>query len=152
MPFDINTLRGYATAGDRYGYWNYLSQYDQYGSLALGVATNETTSGYVANRFFQNAYTAATGTAPTDQKLWTIGVGIMNADLDARQLAIDQGRDGLNLTAKTISDYHGEVFNNQTNGVVGREAWTAWVPLQDARSYRATASRRCVTRTFGPTF
>jgi hypothetical protein len=44
MPFDINQLRTYSNANDRVGYYTYLGQYDPYGRMAVGVATNETTA------------------------------------------------------------------------------------------------------------
>jgi hypothetical protein len=53
MSFDINQLRTFAANNDRVGYFNYLGQFDRYGQLAAGVATNETTSGYIANRYFR---------------------------------------------------------------------------------------------------
>jgi hypothetical protein len=49
---DYVILDAYAAANNRVGYWSYLAgKGDAYAALALGVATNETLSGYVANQF-----------------------------------------------------------------------------------------------------
>jgi hypothetical protein len=49
---DFGQLQAYAVAGDRYGYWKYLSDRgDAYATMALGVVTNEARSGYIANQF-----------------------------------------------------------------------------------------------------
>ena len=48
----IGILATHANNGDRYAYWSYLSQLgDPYAKLALGVVTNETWQGQVANLF-----------------------------------------------------------------------------------------------------
>jgi hypothetical protein len=48
----LNKLTTYAELGNRYKYWSYLASLgDGYAKLALGVVTNETLSGYIANRY-----------------------------------------------------------------------------------------------------
>ncbi len=49
---DFQVLKGFRDSGDRYGYWSYLKQKgDPYANLALGVVTNETLEGYIANQY-----------------------------------------------------------------------------------------------------
>jgi hypothetical protein len=133
MPFNINQLRTYANANDRVGYWNYLGQYDSYGRLAVGVATNETTSGYVANKYFENVYQDRFGFLPTPDLMRTIGTGLMQRDLAQREQAIlNNNSNGLNLTPEIIANYHRDEFIARTNGQIGYEGWTAWAPLRDS--------------------
>ena len=132
MPFDIDVLRSYQQAGDRVGYWTYLGQFDAYGRLAAGVATNETSAGYVANSFFSSVHQSQTGLPVTATLLRQVGLDLMQRDLAARNAEINENRSGLHLSARAIADYHGEAFSASTNGLVGKEGWTAWSPMRDA--------------------
>jgi hypothetical protein len=52
---DVARLQTLVQQGDRVGYWSYLSSLgDRYATLALGVAQNNTLSGFVANDFVQD--------------------------------------------------------------------------------------------------
>jgi len=130
--FDLAQLRAYKDAGDRVGYYTYLSQFDRYGTLALGVVTNETREGYIANSYFSEVYKQKTGDYPTADLMRRVGIGLMNADFDARQNAISDGDTGLGLNAIDYKTYHQSVFKNITDQKVGVEGWTAWAPLKDS--------------------
>ncbi|MFL9507468.1 hypothetical protein ACKER8_17995 [Acinetobacter baumannii] len=66
---DIIQLEKYATAGDRYNYWKFLSnKVDRYATLALSVVTNEGLLGQSANGHFANYYLSKTGKTQTSQK------------------------------------------------------------------------------------
>jgi hypothetical protein len=127
----LNTLGQFAAQGDRLGYWNYLSSLgDRYAGLAGQVVTGETVSGYVANTYFQRVVTDQMGRPLTGPEMWDLGVNLMNRDLAARQVAVDQGGTGLNLPVETIANYHDQAFRQATNGAVGYEGWTAWAPIR----------------------
>ncbi|HCA27156.1 MAG TPA: hypothetical protein DEP05_05875 [Betaproteobacteria bacterium] len=50
---DMAQLQQYATAGDRYGYWNDLaSKGNAYARLALGVVNGDTADGFAANHVY----------------------------------------------------------------------------------------------------
>lgn len=70
---DRQNLQSFVNNHDRYGYWNHLSQKgDPYAKLALGVVTNETYGGYVANHYAAGR-AAVLGKTLTDQQWWDIG-------------------------------------------------------------------------------
>ena len=129
---DFSNLEKFATANDRVGYWTYFSKCgDHYATLALGVATNETLAGYVANNFFQKTVNAA-GVNLSENDLYNKVVSsLMNADLIAREEAFkgNVSDGGLHLSVKDIAEYHERVFKNATDGKVGLEGWTPGLPV-----------------------
>ncbi|HEY8596293.1 MAG TPA: hypothetical protein VIL84_13715 [Devosiaceae bacterium] len=78
---DVTKLTNYANSGNRYAYYGLLaSKGDAYAKLALGVVTQDTLSGYVANRYMEdvaNSLGVSVGPSLSRQ----IGVNLMNADL-----------------------------------------------------------------------
>lgn len=117
---DITILKDYALAGDRYNYWNYLAlKGDKYAALALGVVTNETRAGYIANQYL-TATASSLGLAIDDSTRWAIGVDLMNADLILRRSL----NGALSLDVRQIYDYHKDVFADHGLGN-DNKAWTA---------------------------
>lgn len=126
---DFTVLDAFVAAKDRIGYWTYLmDKGDAYARLALGVVTNETLNGFVANGFFMDAVEHV-GILPTPKLMQGVGLDIMEADRDARVKALDEGR-SLNLSVKDIQGYHHTVFLKQTKDKVGERGWTAELPLR----------------------
>lgn len=128
---DKQILETYKNNQDRYSYWNYLVQKgDPYAKLALGVVTNETVEGYVANQYAASR-AAELGKTLTAEQWWKIGVDIMAADYAARTsgdptITTDGGS---TLRVNAIAGYHALVFSR--NGL-DKFAWTAQIPLNDA--------------------
>ena len=88
---DRLNLQSFISNQDRYGYWRYLSQKgDPYAKLALGVVTNETLEGYIANQYAAGR-AADLGKTLTEQQWWEIGKEIMEADFNARFGGSDTG-------------------------------------------------------------
>src|SRR6266498_208931 len=110
----------------------YLIGGDSYATMALGVVTDETQAGYIANQFLQGA-AADLGRTVSSSENWQIGVDLMNADLNARTAAFNNGASdgGLTLDVTTIYRYHQTVFQEHGLGD-NNEAWTAALPLRDA--------------------
>jgi len=126
---DFAVLDAFVTAKDRIGYWTYLMEKgDAYARLALGVVTNETLNGFVANDFFMDAVEHV-GMLPTPELMQGVGLDIMRADREARFKASDEGR-SLNLPVKDIQGYHHTVFLKHTKYQVGERGWTAELPLR----------------------
>jgi hypothetical protein len=126
---DFTVLDAFVTAKDRIGYWTYLmDKGDAYARLALGVVTNETLNGFVANEFFMDAVEHA-GMLPTPELMQDVGLDIMRADREARRAAIPEGR-SLNLSVKDIQGYHHTVFLKHTDKKIGERGWTAELPLR----------------------
>lgn len=130
---DLNTLQNLADSGNREGYWTYLkNKGDNYANLALGVVTNETLFGYIANEHFTKAFKDThAGRTPTTQELWNVGLGIMRADLQARRNAnTDPAYYGSssNLNVQAIRDYHEIVFEDFNVPATG---WTFERVYQD---------------------
>lgn len=146
---DLNTLKNLADSGNREGYWTYLKDKgDNYANLALGVVTNETLFGYIANEHFTKAFIKENGRNPTTQELWNVGLGIMRADLQARRNAYDKIDSAYygsssNLNVQAIRDYHERVFN-----VIGVPAtgWTFERVYQDALIEGLTYTNSTVAR------
>jgi len=83
-PKDIEVLSFYAKQGNRELYWNYLAQLpnnDGYGLLALGVVSNDSLPGRVANSF---------STAIDEQQVNLFGRG-ENVDFTERRQAGRRG-------------------------------------------------------------
>lgn len=128
-PQDFAVLDAFVTAKDRIGYWTFLiDKGDMYARLALGVVTNETLNGFVANEFFMDAAEIA-GLTPTPEFMQGVGLNIMRADLEARRDAVKEGR-SLNLSVKDIQGYHHTVFLKHTEDQIGERGWTAELPLR----------------------
>lgn len=126
---DFSVLDAFVAAKDRIGYWTYLMEKgDAYARLALGVVTNETLNGFVANEFFLDAVEHA-GMLPTPELMQGVGLDIMEADRNARKAALADGR-SLNLSVKDIQGYHHTVFLKHTNRKIGERGWTAELPLR----------------------
>jgi hypothetical protein len=88
---DTDRLRAFASQGDRVGYWSYLSTLgDRYATLALGVAQNNTLSGFVANEFVQDQGRVS-GVTVDQSALNRIGQQIMQADFAARDNDVQRG-------------------------------------------------------------
>ncbi|MBV9079281.1 MAG: hypothetical protein JO048_17595 [Methylobacteriaceae bacterium] len=89
---DFAQLEKFAAANHRVGYWFFLANKgDKYAELSLGLATNETSAGYVANQFCLKK-AERVGVSFTESELYQkIGVGLMEADLDARKTLFEQG-------------------------------------------------------------
>ena len=135
---DVAQLQAYATAGDRYDYWSYLANLgDPYATLALGVATDETQAGFIANAYFTSV-AESDGVQVTPQLLNQVGVDLMELDLKARINDVAENGTGLNLGVAVIEGYHATAFNEATGGEVGISAWTAYAPLQQALQLGAT--------------
>jgi hypothetical protein len=133
---DYVALNAFANNGDRVGYWSYLaSKGDAYSNLALGVATNETVAGYIANNFFLSQARGA-GLNLTETQIYKIGVDLMKADLAVRQLHFAQGDPdgGLKLKPQDVYNYHDAVFKDDTDGRLDGRAWTGELALRDALS------------------
>jgi hypothetical protein len=141
---DIAQLQQYVDAGDRYSYWKYLEEKgDTYAKLALGVVTNETKEGYIANEFLKDRGDDV-GVVIDDQKNWDIGVDLMEADIIARKQLIDDGKsDGLNIPVEPIYKYHKDVFNDYQLGS-DNEAWTAGLLLREAINDGDTARANAI--------
>ncbi len=126
---DFAVLDAFVVAKDRIGYWTYLMEKgDAYARLALGVVTNETLNGFVANEFSMDAIEHV-GILPTPKLLQDVGLDIMEADRDARVKVLDEGR-SLNLSVKDIQEYHHTVFLKHTYDQIGERGWTAELPLR----------------------
>ncbi len=132
---DYVTLHAFANNNDRIGYWSYLAaKGDSYSALALGVATNETLSGYVANSFFLNK-AQAVGLTFSESDLYKVGVDLMRADLASRETAFNTPGNidgGLTLDVRTIYRYHDNIFKQDTNGQLDGRAWTPELALRNA--------------------
>ncbi|MDO7435116.1 hypothetical protein Q5X65_18455, partial [Acinetobacter baumannii] len=128
---DIIQLEKYATAGDRYNYWKFLSNKgDRYATLALSVVTNESLLGQSANAHFASYYLSTTGKTQTSQEQWNTGVLIMKADLATRQDYMkNPALNALDLSIKDIRDYHADVFVEQMH--LEAKAWTFEQIYQD---------------------
>lgn len=136
---DYVALRALSDQGNRVGYWSYLADKgDPYANLALGVATNETVAGYIANNFFLSQARSA-GLSLTETQLYQVGVDLMRADLAARELRFNQGAPdgGLTVGALAVYRYHDAVFKGDTNNQLDGRAWTGELALRDALSHGA---------------
>ncbi|MEI1663697.1 calcium-binding protein, partial [Acinetobacter baumannii] len=120
---DLAQLEKYATAGDRYSYWSYLSNKgDKYATLALSVVTNENITGQSANQHFADAFKDRMGREQTFKEKWDTGVLIMKADLAKRRDYLNLGKDAFNLNIEDIRNYHKFVFVDQLR--LTAEFWT----------------------------
>ncbi|MHB1098190.1 MAG: beta strand repeat-containing protein [Burkholderiales bacterium] len=123
---DIAQLQQYATAGDRYKYWSYLSaKGDPYATLALGVVTGATSDGYIANHFAATFAPAGSPLANPDstQAWWNLGADLMKADLAAR---INNGN-AVDLSFQIIQGYHATVYQNYN---LPPQAFTPYIPFK----------------------
>jgi len=123
---DIAKLTSYANSGDRFDYWTLLSSKgDRYGNLALGVVTGADIAGAIANGYAASYAAAGSPLADSQSTIawWTVGNGIMRADLQAR---INAG-DATTITFSAIQQYHASVFT--ANGLPV-EAWTPYLPFK----------------------
>ncbi|MFV5359715.1 calcium-binding protein [Acinetobacter oleivorans] len=122
---DMVQLEKYASSGDRYNYWKFLSNKgDRYATLALSVVTNESLLGQSANAHFAAYYLNKTGKTQTSQEAWATGTKIMQADLAMRKnyLQSPTTKNPLDLTIEDIRNYHKAVFVDQMN--LDATAWT----------------------------
>ncbi|MEQ1088289.1 hypothetical protein [Acinetobacter seifertii] len=122
---DMAQLDKYASSGDRYNYWKFLSNKgDKYATLALSVVTNESLLGQSANGHFAAYYLNKTGKTQTSQEVWETGVKIMQADLAMRKnyLQSPTTKNPLDLTIEDIRNYHKAVFVDQMK--LDATAWT----------------------------
>ncbi|MEI1665383.1 calcium-binding protein, partial [Acinetobacter baumannii] len=122
---DMVQLEKYASSGDRYNYWKFLSNKgDRYATLALSVVTNESLLGQSANGHFAAYYLNKTGKTQTSQEVWETGTKIMQADLAMRKnyLQSPTTKNPLDLTIEDIRNYHKAVFVDQMK--LDATAWT----------------------------
>lgn len=121
---DIDILAHYADEKNRELYWNYLSQLpgnDGYGLLALGVVRNDNVPGQVANVYAQ-AVAQQTKPGMGERDWERFGIGLMQRDLAARQLAIKSDpAQALNLSAIAVTAAHDRAFKDAG---IDKNAWT----------------------------
>ncbi|MDR0807570.1 MAG: hypothetical protein LBE86_00295, partial [Gemmobacter sp.] len=126
----LEILKGFATAGDREGYYNSLGslggEFGSYSRLALGVVTGGNMSGRSANVFLVEKAHSKYNISLDEAAVLKISVDLMNTDLAARQDAFREGDTGP-LNFRDIQAYHEVVFKDAGLGV---DAWTAYVPLK----------------------
>lgn len=118
----IQQLQRFAAAGNRVGYWSTLAPVDRYGALALGVVTGSTLSGFEARQYMATA-AQEMGVPYSSQIEEKIGQQLVAADWTARLMEINGGGTGLNLSARTIYNYHQAVFRGNGLGNLN-QAWT----------------------------
>ncbi|HEX7635487.1 MAG TPA: calcium-binding protein, partial [Noviherbaspirillum sp.] len=130
---DFAILQQFVNNQDRYGYWNYLAaRGDAYAALALGVVTGANSEGFVANAYAATYAPKGSDLANANivtKAWWGIGVGLMTADLQARQKLENPGDSSLDLSFKTILEYHKKVFADNTPSLPP-QAWTPYVPFE----------------------
>ena len=122
----LATLNNFIVANDRFNYWSTLATYgDPYAKLALGVVTNETYSGQIANNHLMTT-ARESGVDLNANKLREIGTRLMQADFGLRKELV--GKE-ITLSASDIMTYHTRVFRDEK---LPAHAWTAYKILQDA--------------------
>lgn len=123
----IAILRDHVTAGDRIAYYEQLGEWGfRYGALAVGVVTQETFSGEVAN-IFNEAVANRSGILLFPNDFAQIGIDLMIRDFNARTAAGSPALRGEELSVNTIENYHELAF---ARFGVPITAWTPFVALQ----------------------
>ncbi|WP_051943401.1 MULTISPECIES: hypothetical protein [Luteibacter] len=136
---NLDVLSGYAAAGNRELYWNYLAELpgnDGYGRLALGVVRNDNMPGATANAYAQH-YAQQHGGRVLSEREWDdFGVKLIQNDFNIRQERMEIGdvQGALNLSGKLVQDAHDLSFNAIH---IDPNAWTPRKLLEAARHHGA---------------
>ncbi|HFB54385.1 MAG TPA: hypothetical protein ENJ46_00555 [Hellea balneolensis] len=90
---DIDLLATHVAAGDRIAYYTQLAEWGyRYAALALGVVSNDTFAGRVANEYFQHQ-SHEEGQFLNDDQIALMSQGLMEADFALREAAGSNSRD-----------------------------------------------------------
>lgn len=129
---EMNILQGFASSGDRAGYYTFLANKgDGYALMALGVVNNDSIAGQVANAYARSVtsqFDPAMTDAQWSSKWLSISNGLMAADFALRQQRHVSSSSDYTLNYQEIQLYHNTVFT--ANGVP-KEAWTAEIVLEN---------------------
>jgi len=108
-PELLEKLKGHADGGDHSGYYSTLEKAGfRYGSLAGGVAREDSLTGRLANAYMVKV-NLSDGMFVGPDTASRIREQIMQADLMARLVASSKGQNG-ELKSGVIARYHEEIF------------------------------------------
>lgn len=136
MTTIIQQLRDAQAAGDAMAYYAILEQNgDDYGRLAGGVVMSDALGGTVARAFAASLVKDVLNYELTGAEWAQISLGLIAADLAAREAKVLVNGDPLNLGYSDIQLYHNVVFDGLG---IPRDAWTANIPLNQSSDPEAT--------------
>ena len=132
---DLNHLKGLVAKSQsgsedtREEYYSFLADKGyQYGELAGGVVAHDSFSGRMANVFLAQS-AVANGMSISFETSLQISKDLMQADLKARDLELDEQGYSDGLTARDHYANHKDVFGKSEYGL-GIENWTAAEPIE----------------------
>lgn len=141
----LDRLTAAHDAGDAETYYTVLNERDPYGALALGVYRDNTFSGILANNYAHNKLENDLSYSYGSSFRAAVQLGLMQADFAQRQAQNTEGLGYLNLPARTISDYHDDVFATVFGAISAQAAWLPYyvVRVQDDYSiiYASSVAR-----------
>lgn len=131
----ISILRDHVNAGDRIAYYEQLAEWGyRYGALAVGVVTQETFSGKVAN-IFNEAVANRSGVLLMPNDFGRLGIDLMIRDFNARIASGSPALRGEELPVTTIQNYHAAAFDIYDIPI------TAWTPFRALQAQPNQAAR-----------